>query len=49
MFYNTSLLDIPQQRGTDLRFIDDIIYRIEDFIDKGNMRKLKQLLREAEE
>jgi hypothetical protein len=32
-----------------LGFIDDIIYGIEDFTNKGNMRKLKQLLREMEE
>ena len=49
MYYNTDLLDIPQQRGTGLGFIDDIMYGVEGFTDKGNVRKLKQLLREAEE
>ena len=32
-----------------LGFIDDITYRVEGFTDKGNARKLKQLLREVEE
>jgi len=49
MYYNADLLDIPQQRGTGLGFIDDITYGVEGFTDKGNVRKLKQLLREAEE
>ena len=47
MYYNADLLDISQQRGTGLGFIDDIIYEMEDFTNKGNMRKLNQLLREA--
>ena len=49
MYYNADLLDIPQQRGTGLGFIDDIMYGVEGFTDKGNVRKLKQLLWEAEE
>ena len=49
MYYNADLLDIPQQRGTGLGFIDDITYGVEGFTDKGNARKLNQLLREAEE
>jgi GNAT superfamily N-acetyltransferase len=49
MYYNADLLDIPQQRGTGLGFIDDITYGVEGFTDKGNVRKLKQLLNEAEE
>src|SRR5436190_2278230 len=49
MYYNADLLDIPQQRGMGLGFIDDIMYGVEGFTDKGNARKLKQLLREAEE
>ena len=40
MYYNADLLDIPQQRGTGLGFIDDITYGVEGFTDKGNARKL---------
>ena len=49
MYYNADLLDIPQQPGMGLGFIDDIMYGVEGFTDKGNVRKLKQLLREVEE
>ncbi len=48
-YYNANLLAIPQQRETGLGFIDDITYGVEGFTDKGNTRKLNQLLREAEE
>ena len=37
----SDLLDISQQREMSLRFIDDIMYEVEDFIDKRNVRKLK--------
>src|SRR5437773_1275586 len=34
MYYNANLLDISQQRGTGLGFIDDIMYGVKGFIDK---------------
>ena len=49
MFYNADLLDIPQHRGTSLGFIDDIVFGVEGHSDRGNVNKLRAILREAEE
>jgi hypothetical protein len=49
MYYNTDLLTITlKPNETALGFIDDIIYSTAGAIDKGNVRRLKQMLKEAE-
>src|SRR5438046_9696399 len=49
MYYNANLLDIPRQDERGLGFIEDIMYGVEGFTDKANIRKLERLLQEAEE
>ena len=49
MYYNADLLDIPQTRGISLGFIDDVVFGVRGHSDVGNTRKLKVILRAAEE
>ncbi len=49
MYYNGDLLDIPKQRGTCLGYIDDITFGVQGPSDTGNIRKLRPILKEAEE
>jgi ribonuclease HI len=49
MYYNADLLDIPHDRGTSLGFIDDVVFGVQGHTDKGNIRKLRTILSEAEE
>lgn len=49
MYYNADLLDIPQNRGTSLGFIDDVVLGVKGHSDIGNVRKLRTILRAAEE
>ena len=49
MYYNADLLDIPKDREMGLGFIDDIVYGVQGDTDKANARKLKLMLKKAEE
>src|SRR5436190_11873499 len=49
MYYNADLLDIPKDREMGLGFIDDIVYGVQGDTDKANARKLKIMLKKAEE
>src|SRR5947207_10980979 len=48
IYYNVNLLNIAlQHRATDLEFIDDIVYKIQDKLDKENTRKIMHILNDA--
>jgi hypothetical protein len=50
MYYNAGLLDITtKQNEVALGFIDNIVYGTAGVTDTGNVRTLKQMLKEAEE
>ncbi len=49
MYYNADLLDIPKQKGTSLGYIDDTTFGVQGPSDTHNIRKLKPILKEAEE
>jgi hypothetical protein len=49
MYYNADLLTITlKPNETALGFIDDVVYGTAGATDKGNVRRLKQMLKEAE-
>ena len=49
MYYNADLLDIaPQHQAASIGFIDDVVYGVSGNSDKGNVRKLRLILDEAE-
>ena len=50
MYYNVDFLNIAaQHQATGPGFIDNIIYGVQGYADKGNICKLKCILNEAEE
>ena len=50
MNYNADLLDIASDHSvTGLGFIDDVVYGVQGDTDKGNIRKLKHILDQAED
>ena len=51
MYYNADLLDMTKKSIEELGlgFIDDIVYGVTGYSDKRNVRKLKEILRKAEE
>ena len=49
MYYNADLLDIAQNRGISLGFIDDVVIGVQRRTDIANVRKLKPILKETEE
>ena len=51
MYYNTDLLDITENRDSavSLGFVDDIVYGVEGASDRGNARKINEILRRVKE
>jgi uncharacterized protein YrrD len=48
IYYNADLLDLPNDKGESLGFIDDIVYGVQGSTAAGNARKLGNMLQEAE-
>ena len=49
LFYNGDLLDIPKEEGLSLGFIDDIAYGVQGLTDDGNVEKLEDWMKKAED
>ena len=51
IYYNADLLDVTRDSTNtmSLKFIDDIVYRVEGESDTGNIQKIKRLLEKTEE
>ena len=49
MYYNGDILTIPLGQDLSLGFIDDIMFGVCGLIDTGNVERLRNMLKEAEE
>ena len=48
MFYNSDLLDIPEDQDLSLGFINDITYGVQGLTDEGNAEYLRKMLQDTE-